>query len=116
MYEYINLNYLNTVSAGDKAVKKQIIELFFTQMDEISGKLQEALDKKDYKELSQTAHLAKSSLRIMGIDDIAQQMEVLQETASEESEVHRYPELVKYFLKNIPFAVKELQEELSKNG
>ena len=113
MHKYINLDYLNEVSGGDENVKKQIIEMFLTQMSEVSETLKTALKNSDYKTLSETAHLAKSSLRIMGIEDIALKMETLQQTAAQNEKRENYPALINYFLERIPLAEKELQEEIS---
>jgi HPt (histidine-containing phosphotransfer) domain-containing protein len=113
MYKYIDLTYLNEISGGDRASKNQIIEIFLTQMEETADNLKDFLAKGEYKKLSETAHTAKSSLRIMGIENIAQKMETLQNLAAKNENPESYQFLVNYFTDNIPYALKELKSELS---
>ncbi|MBQ3656051.1 MAG: Hpt domain-containing protein [Bacteroidales bacterium] len=113
MYQHINMSYLNEVSGGDISIKKEIIEMFFSQMQETSTLLKENLSNRNYQKLSEVAHTTKSSLRVMGAEDIAKKMEELQFTAAKNESTENYPVLVNYFLENIPLVIQELESEIS---
>jgi HPt (histidine-containing phosphotransfer) domain-containing protein len=110
----IDLTYLNDITDGDVATKKQLIELFFTQADEIKQRfiLSQLSDNVD--EIGRTAHIAKSTTRVMGINDVADKMEQLQRLSEKKETPEMYPTLIKYYLDEIPSAIDELKEELAK--
>lgn len=110
----IDLTYLNDITDGDVATKKQLIELFFTQADEIKQRfiLSQLSDNVD--EIGRTAHIAKSTTRVMGINDVADKMEQLQRLSEKKETPEMYPTLINYYLDNIPSAIDALKEELAK--
>ena len=110
----IDLTYLNDITDGDVATKKQLIELFFTQADEIKQRfiLSQLSDNVD--EIGRTAHIAKSTTRVMGINDVADKMEQLQRLSEKKETPEMYPTLIKYYLDEIPSAIDELKKELAK--
>lgn len=110
----IDLTYLNDITDGDVATKKQLIELFFTQADEIKQRfiLSQLSDNVD--EIGRTAHIAKSTTRVMGINDVADKMEQLQRLSEKKEMPEMYPKLIKYYLDEIPSAIDALKKELAK--
>lgn len=110
----IDLTYLNDITDGDNATKRQLIELFFTQADEIKQRFIVAQLSDDVAEIGRTAHIAKSTTRVMGINDVSDKMEQLQRIAEQKTTPELYPALINYYLDNIPTAVEELKIELAK--
>ncbi len=110
----IDLAYLNDITDGDVATQKQLIELFFTQADEIKQRFIVAELSDNFDEIGRTAHIAKSTTRVMGINDIADRMELLQRLAENKETPDEYPALIKYYLDNIPTAIEELKVEIAK--
>jgi len=110
----IDLAYLNDITDGDVATKRQLIELFFMQADEIKQRFIVAELSDDVDEISRTAHIAKSTTRVMGINDVADKMERLQRISEKKETPDEYPALIKYYLDNIPTAIEELKAELAK--
>ena len=110
----IDLTYLNDITDGDVATKRQLIELFFTQADEIKQRFIIAQLSDNVDELGRTAHIAKSTTRVMGINNIADKMETLQRLTEKHETPDMYPALVKYYLDEIPGAIEELKAELAK--
>ena len=110
----IDLTYLNDITDGDVATKKQLIELFFTQADEIKQRFILSQLSDDVDEIGRTAHIAKSTTRVMGINDVADKMEQLQRLSEKKETPEMYPTLIKYYLDEIPSAIDELKEELAK--
>lgn len=108
----INLDYLNDVTGNDFETKKQLIELFFSQEKEIAANLKNAMENCDYENLSKIAHLAKSTLKIMGINDVSDKMKELQELASQNIEHEKYQSIIDFYFENMPLALKELEQEI----
>lgn len=112
-YKYINLSYLNEVSSGDTETKKQLIELFFEQVDSIKNSFECALAINDKDEIRKTAHLAKSSTKIMGIDNISEQMQKLEYSIKSNPDTTDCKPYIDFFLNNIGNATDELRQELA---
>ncbi|MBQ4407906.1 MAG: Hpt domain-containing protein [Bacteroidales bacterium] len=110
----IDLAYLNDITDGDVATKRQLIELFFVQADEIKQRFIVAELSDDVDEIGRTAHIAKSTTRVMGLNDIADKMELLQRLSEKKETPDEYPALIKYYLDNIPIAIEELKVEIAK--
>ena len=110
----IDLAYLNDITDGDVATKRQLIELFFVQADEIKQRFIVAELSDDVDEIGRTAHIAKSTTRVMGLNDIADKMELLQRLSEKKETPDEYPALIKYYLDNIPIAIEEFKVEIAK--
>jgi len=104
-----DLNYLRTMSGGDSKFIQEMIELFREQIEEYKQEMPELLRKKDYDSLSKMAHKAKSSVAVMGMNQVADQLKELEILAGEEKEVERYESMVTYFLDQCQLAVEELE-------
>ncbi len=115
-YKYINLSYLNEVSSGDPETKKQLIELFFEQVETIKSSFECSLAINDKDEIRKTAHLAKSSTKIMGINNISEQMQKLEYSIKGNPEATDCKPYIDFFLNNIDNALGELHQELALLG
>lgn len=112
-YKHIDLAYLNDISDGDAETKIQLTQLFFDQVDEIKERFSKAMGSNDLEEIQKTAHLAKSSTRVMGANDIANKMVELEQIIKQKTENFDYQPFINYFNDNIPFVIAELKAELS---
>ena len=108
----INLSYLKEMTGGNQALVQEMIDIFKDQVAEFSHNMEEYLNKKDYTSLGNLAHKAKSSISIMGLDDLSSDMKVLETLAKEGKETEKYPMLVDKFKKETKKAVEELDEVL----
>lgn len=70
-YKFINTEYLDSVSGGDSEIIREIVVMFKEQVIEIFNEMNSHLSEKDYRSLGLLAHKAKSSVAIMGMDDLA---------------------------------------------
>jgi len=85
-YKYINIEYLESVSGGDNNIIIEIVTLFREQAEEFYKEMTSRLAAKDYHSLSLLAHKAKSSVAIMGMNDLA----VMLKTDKYESYIARF--------------------------
>jgi HPt (histidine-containing phosphotransfer) domain-containing protein len=104
-----DLDYLRTMSGGDEEFIREMIDLFREQVDEYGRLMPELLLKKDYDSLSKMAHKAKSSVAVMGMQDVADLLKELEILAIEGKEVERYESMVNEFLQQSQAAVLELE-------
>lgn len=104
-----DLNYLRTMSGGDDDFIREMISLFREQVGEYKRDMPELLRKKDYDGLSKMAHKAKSSVAVMGMKNVAEQLKDLEVLAHKGEEVDRYESLVNEFLEQSELAIKELE-------
>lgn len=103
-----DLNYLKTMSGGDDQFIEEMIGLFREQIDEYKVQMPELLKNRQYSDLSKLAHKAKSSVAVMGMNEVADLLKELEILANEEKEVDRFEAMVDTFLTQSQLALAEL--------
>ncbi len=101
------------MAEGDPGLISEMIEIFSTQVSEFRKLMQEFLERKDWQELSKLAHKAKSSVAIMGMTELADQLRELEMLAREEKQTESYPGYIKFFTTASKDAVTELNNYLA---
>ena len=71
-------------------------------------------DAKNYKLLGLLAHKAKSSVSIMGMDDLAVMLKTFELQAREEKEPHLYESYIERFRTETEAAIAELEDLVNK--
>jgi len=107
-YKYINIEYLESVSGGDNSIIIEIVALFREQAEEFYKEMTSRLAAKDYHSLSLLAHKAKSSVAIMGMNDLAVMLKTFELQAREEIETDKYESYIARFKDDTDNALKEL--------
>jgi HPt (histidine-containing phosphotransfer) domain-containing protein len=87
-----------------------MIDLFREQIDEYRVQMPQLLRNKEYSSLSKMAHKAKSSVAVMGMNQVSELLKELEILASEEREVERYESMIEEFLSQSLLAIEELGE------
>ncbi len=105
-----DLSYLETMTEGDKVLIRELIGIFSTQVEEYGKQMQIFLEENNWKELSKLAHKAKSSVAIMGMKELAEEMKQLEISASKEEKTDTFSSQVKRFRSQCYDAVLELQQ------
>lgn len=113
-YKFINTEYLDSVSAGDPEIIVELVNLFKEQVIEISGEMQSLLSAKNYKLLGLLAHKAKSSVSIMGMDELAVMLKTFELQARDEKEPQLYESYIVRFQTETKLAITELEDLLNK--
>lgn len=113
-YKFINTEYLDSVSGGDPEIICEIVNLFKEQSVEISNEMKSLLEAKKYKSLGLLAHKAKSSVSIMGMDDLAVMLKTFEHQARDEKEPHLYESYIERFRNDTQEAISELDDLVSK--
>ena len=109
---YVNLDYLRNITDGDSGSIREIIELFIEQVPEFISNMKKHLEDKSYVELGKEAHKAKSSVMILGMNDLGHDLKSLQLATLNGTREETYANQVSRFEKECLLAVAELQQEL----
>jgi len=105
-----DLSYLETMTEGDKGLIRELIGIFSTQVGEYGEQMQVFRAEKNWKELSKLAHKAKSSVAIMGMKKLAEEMKQLELLAGNEENTESYSTYIDHFTSECDRAVIELQQ------
>jgi HPt (histidine-containing phosphotransfer) domain-containing protein len=91
---------------------REIIEMFIAQIPEFIENMNASLKNKQYIELGKEAHKAKSSVMVMGLNDLGLQLKELQLLTEQRAGIERYRDYVDDFIRNCNQAKEELEEFL----
>ena len=106
----IDLTYLKNMSAGNRDLVLEMIEIFKNQIDEFTKGMDEHYAKKEYELLGRLAHKAKSSISIMGLNDLAIELKNFENLAKAGEETEKYPHFIANFKRQTSEAMDELDE------
>ncbi len=107
-YKYINTEYLDSVAAGDPEIIRDIVDLFKEQVVEINSEMNALFMAKDFRALGLLAHKAKSSVSIMGMNDLAIMLKTFELQAKENKETGLYESYIIRYKSETAEAIKEL--------
>jgi HPt (histidine-containing phosphotransfer) domain-containing protein len=113
-YKFINTDYLDSVSGGDSGITGELLNMFREQAVEIHSEMVGHLSRKNYPYLGQLAHKAKSSVAIMGMNDLAAMLKSFEMQAKDGIEVELYESYIERFRTETNSAVIELEDYVSK--
>ncbi len=71
----IDLSYLREMSGNNKDIMIEMVEIFIEQNPEFTEGISSYFQNKQWTELGAIAHKAKSSVRIMGMDELGDCLE-----------------------------------------
>jgi len=109
-YNYINTEYLDSVSDGYVEIMAELVSMFRDQVAETVIAMKSLLDKKDYYSLGLLAHKAKSSVLIMGMNNLGALLKTFELQAKEGTESDKYESYISIFSHDTGEAVKELDD------
>jgi len=103
-----DLSYLREMSGGNTELVLEMIDIFSNQVVEFASEMDDLLKSENYELLGKLAHKAKSSVSIMGLNDLALELKQLENNARERKNPSSYPVIVEKFKQETAEAVKEL--------
>lgn len=109
----MNPEYLDSISGGDPEMIREIVKMFKDQSFEIFNEMTLNLAKKNYQALGLLAHKAKSSVLIMGMNELAVMLKTLEIQAKEGKETELFESYIIRFKTETEAAAKELEELIS---
>jgi HPt (histidine-containing phosphotransfer) domain-containing protein len=112
-YKFINTEYLQSVSGGDREITLELVNMFREQSGEIYNEMKSRLSEKNFIILGQLAHKAKSSVAIMGMNDLAAMLKTFELQAKDGAESGLYESYISKFKSDTDAAIIELEDYLS---
>ena len=109
-YKFINMEYLDSVSGGDPEIIREIVLLFKEQSVEMYNEMRSYLAAKNYTSLGLLAHKAKSSVSIMGMQDLADMLKAFELQAREGKDPQLYENYLERFKNETQGAIRELDD------
>ncbi|MCZ4695983.1 Hpt domain-containing protein [Ancylomarina euxinus] len=74
----IDLSYLKEMSGNNKDIMIEMVEIFIEQNPEFTEGISSYFENRQWTELGAIAHKAKSSVRIMGMDELGDCLEKIE--------------------------------------
>ena len=109
----VDLTYLEKMSGGDSELIQEMIGIFKEQVLEFKIQMSDMLEEQNWKGLGKLAHKAKSSVSIMGMDDLAKDLKTLELITEEEKDPEIYSQYVNRFILECENAVGELDNMIN---
>ncbi len=110
---YTNLRYLRTITEGNHEVIREMIEMFALQVPDFIRNMKNLYETRQYAALGKEAHKAKSSLQIMGMNELEKEMKTFQLKTIEGIDEEKYPKYILLFETQCLAALEELKTELA---
>ena len=109
-YKFINTEYLDSVSGGDPEITRELVAMFRDQVVEIYNEMKSYFSLKNYTSLGQLAHKAKSSVAIMGMNELAKILKSVEIQAKYGNGSELYESYIARFKTETDAAVIELED------
>ncbi|MBN2668038.1 MAG: Hpt domain-containing protein [Bacteroidales bacterium] len=106
----IDLTYLNSVTDGDSTLVKELIDIFKAQVPEYIEEFNAAMQTQNADVIGKIAHKAKSSVAIMGMTQLAEELKELENKGREGNfDAKIYQNFIDSFEKQCALAIEELE-------
>ncbi len=112
-YRYIKTDYLEMVSGGNREITGELISIFRQQVQEFNEQMATLFKNGKYEEMGLLAHKAKSSVAIMGMEELASLLKEMETMARTGANSNTYSDTLIRFSNDTAEAVKELESYLS---
>jgi HPt (histidine-containing phosphotransfer) domain-containing protein len=110
----INLEHLYDLASGDKDFIREMIEYYLGQTPVVMKELRQYQAQKEWNELGELAHKAKSSFKFMGIQELTEHAKTLEEICREQPKESQIDHLLKSIQTLVNSSSEELRKELDK--
>lgn len=97
------------MSDGNPELIQELIDIFTSQAEEYKQEMQDLFGKKDWQALSRLAHKAKSSVAIMGMNELSEMLKDFEIIVRDQKNVDKFPDYIERFTREINEACKELK-------
>jgi len=113
--KYIDFDYINEVTDGDKDAIIKILNLFVNQVNEITKELLNAIQDKDNQKMRFFAHKAKNDLIVVGMKSLSVKMNELEVLAKKEENSILFAQITSLYIKETQLAIIEIHEIINMN-
>lgn len=110
----INLDYFNTLTAGDDGLKVRLMSIMLDETPRELAQLKEYAKNQNFEGLRSTAHKMKSTLQYMGLDDTFEMIKSVEVAAKEKTDIKAIQAKINTVILSCEAALIELQSALEK--
>lgn len=110
----IDLNYLYKLTGNDKNEVYEFVLDVLNMTENVISTIDSAVEKEDYKLISESAHKIKSSLKIFGSHTMVQILSSLETNATSTQDKNEVVSLYSSLKHELPLWEKELMMEVNK--
>ena len=110
MEVHIDLTYLENMSGGDKDLMKEMIQIFKEQVPEFVDDMRKSLQNSDLKNLAAVAHKAKSTISIIGLVQLIDDLKEFEKDVANNVNKETYILFIDNFEKTCKQAIIQLDQ------
>ena len=110
VYIYIKSDYLDSIAGDDPQLIEELVNMFRVQVGEIYEEMNTLYSQKNFIQLGMLAHKAKSSVAIMGMNELATMLKTFELAAKEGKNSDLYYSYIEKFRDDTKSAVSELED------
>ena len=110
--KHTDLTYLRKLSNGSDDFIKQMLTLFIEQTPDALQRMEKYTKEQNWELLGKVAHKMKPSILFVGIKELENEMKIVEEYASENSNTNELPGMVIHIKGICNEAIEELKEEM----
>jgi len=107
-FKIVNVGYIEEVCDNSRELIKEMIDIFRSQVSEFKDEMEKLYSEGKYYDLGQLAHKAKSSVAIMGMDDLAEKLKELELYSVKGTNTETYSDYIRIFENQTNEALDEL--------
>ncbi len=96
-FKFVDLSYLESIGDDDGQFKNDLLRIFREQIPKLMTQMTDCLKMKNYAELGAVAHKAKSSVAMLGIKKLKNDMEKLEHDAKLNINTGEYASIIERF-------------------
>ncbi|MDA3892123.1 MAG: response regulator [Salinivirgaceae bacterium] len=109
-FKYVDLSYIESIGDNDGKFQNELIQIFRNQIPILIQQMTDSLNESNYDELGAIAHKAKSSVAMLGIKELRNDMETLEHDAKNLENVASFPEIIKRFSSISKIVLNEIKD------
>lgn len=109
----VDMDYLRSLSKGDKTFEKNMMKAFSEQIPAELSKLRAAISERDYKKIESIAHNMKSTVSYLGIHQLSPLLEQIEADSQNKNSTGRINENLISIEATCQLAIKEVSEIIS---
>ncbi|MFM7309646.1 MAG: Hpt domain-containing protein [Flavobacteriales bacterium] len=111
-----DLSYLNQVFQGNREMVNNIITLFLQQVPEYVRQMEECVRKNEPMSLHPLAHKAKSSIAMLGIKEMEEDIIQIEQDSKHLRNLDGLPKLVARVRDNCQIVYQQLQDAMGRSA
>lgn len=113
--EFTSLNYIKSAAGNDQSLINEFIQIFLKQVPDFISDFQSDLNQNAFDKIAKLAHTAKSSVAMMGMEKLAEDVKKLELLSKEGENKVEIEKLIRKFEQEVIKGKEELETYLKKN-